>query len=209
MHWASPDSYAEQLHGSDQELRHFTRIEEPTVITNYIKLAMRTNSTVVGQNADVTPDLLHATLGLMSESFEYDMAKSWLNAVEELGDMCWFTALASHAVDHDPFDGWEDYIDRNPDAPLLKEAIAELADHIKGCYAYGKALDVRKLCGLLDAIAGRIAKIVVAKSDRTPDELLMANIEKPAARFPERFEVDLALVRNTKQEAGAMRAVLH
>ena len=54
---------------------------------NYIDLALRTNSTVTGQNPEVTPDLLHATLGMADELFEYNMSKSWLNAVEELGDL--------------------------------------------------------------------------------------------------------------------------
>lgn len=179
------------------------------MITNYIDLAMRTNSTVVGRNYDVSPDLIHAVLGLTSEHFEYDMSKSWLNAIEELGDLCWFCALAAHALDYDPFQDWELFIDLNPDAPLLKEALAEFVDIVKGAYAYGKDLDKTRLRFLLSAITGRIAKIIVAKSDRTPDEVLMANIEKLRKRFPDKFDAVLAIHRDVKQEAQAMRSVLH
>lgn len=179
------------------------------MITNYINLAMRTNSTVAGTNPEVTPDLLHAALGLCDEYFEYDSATSWLNAIEELGDLCWFTALAGHALDHDPFDSWEDYVARNPDAPLLRTAVHEFVTLVKKSFAYGAPLDTPKLRGLLDAIAGRTAAITVAKSNRLPDELLMANIGKLQARFPDKFTVNAALTRDIKQEAGAMRAVLH
>lgn len=184
--------------------------EEPDMgITNYIDLAMRTNSTVTGMNRAVSPDLLHATLGIVSENYEYDMAKSWLNAVEELGDLCWFMALAGQDLAYDPFDGWEDYIDLNPDAPLLKEAVAEFVDQVKAAYAYGKLLDVPRLRFLLSTMAGRTAKIIASKSERTPDEILMANIAKLQKRFPEKFTTEAALNRNIQQEAGAMRATLH
>ena len=176
--------------------------------TTYIALAMRTNSTVVGTNLQVTPNLLHATLGLCDEHFEYSMAKSWLNAIEELGDMCWFVALASSALGCDPFADWESYIDRHPNSPMLAEAIGEFVGLVKKSFVYRAGLPYERLRTLLHVITGRIAKIVVAKSNFTPDELLMANIEKLKARFPDKFEVDMALTRDVKQEADAMRAVL-
>lgn len=183
--------------------------QENNMIANYIELAMRTNSTATGTNTAVTPDLLHATLGLCDEHFEYDSATSWLNAVEELGDLCWSTALAGHALAHDPFIDWETYIANTPGAPLLRDAVAEFVSLVKKSYAYGAPLDKPRLCLLLDAIAGRIALITLSKSNRLPDELLVANIEKLMARFPEKFTIEGALIRNIKQEAGAMRAVLH
>lgn len=179
------------------------------MITNYIDLAMRTNSTVAGTNPAITPDLLHAALGLCDEYFEYDSATSWLNAIEELGDLCWFTALAGYALSHDPFVRWETYVADNPHAPLLRDAVHEFASLVKKSFAYGAPLDHGRLCTLLSVIAGRIATITVSKSDRLPDELLVANIEKLQARFPDKFTVAAALVRDIKHEAGAMRAVLH
>lgn len=178
------------------------------MIGNYIALAMRTNSTVTGQNPAVTPDLLHATLGLCDEHFEYSMAKSWLNAVEELGDMCWFVALAAKELGCDPFANWEYHLARTPNAPLLMEAVAEFVSHVKKAYAYKAPLDIDHMRWLLHVIAARIAKIIEARSEFQPDELLAANIEKLKARFPEKFDVDMALTRDVKQEADAMRAVL-
>lgn len=185
-----------------------TATEEPTVITNYIELAMRTNSLSAGLHA-VHPDLLHATLGLCDEHFEYHASTSWLNAVEELGDLCWFVALASHAIDHDPFQRADIYVRLNPECPLLAEGVAEFVGIVKKSYAYGAVLDTTRLCTLLDAMAGRISAIAEAKGDRTLDEVLMANIAKLSARYPERFTEQLALNRDIKQEAVALRSELH
>lgn len=177
--------------------------------TTYIAQAMRTNSTVAGLNQEVSADLIHATLGLCDENFEYNMAKSWLNAMEELGDLCWFVALASHELGCDPFSDWETYIDSHPNSPLMVEALAEFVGLVKKSFAYQNALPYPRLRELLRVIAGRAAKIIVSRSDMTPDELLIGNIEKLRARFPEKFEVDMALNRDLKQEADAMRAVMH
>ncbi|MDT4843213.1 hypothetical protein FQZ97_771370 [compost metagenome] len=177
-------------------------------MTNYIALAMRTNSTVTGLSA-LSPDLLHATLGLCDEHFEYHMAQSWLNAGEELGDFCWFIALAAHSLKCDPFADAERFLARHPEAPLLAEALHEFVTLVKKTYAYGAELPVERLQTLLAAMAGRIAAICFGKLDRSFDELLAANIAKLQARFPERFEAALALTRDLKQEASALRSELH
>ena len=174
---------------------------------NYIRLAMRTNSNVTG-TFNLPPDLLHATLGMCDEHFEYHMARSWLNAVEELGDFCWFIALASNALGAKPFDEWELFLDRSPEAALLQEALAEFVGLVKKAYAYGAPLDEPRLTGLLYVMAGRIAKIAISKGKINPDDLLAANIKKLKARFPAKFEQELALVRDIKQEAAAMRSEL-
>lgn len=172
---------------------------------NYIELAMRTNSTVTGQNPEVTPDLLHATLGMADELFEYNMSQSWLNAAEELGDLCWFIALAGKALDYDPF------ASPCPDlehAPTLTDAVATFVGSVKKSYAYNKPLDRLSLTYLLDVMVARISLIAENKSNRTLDDLLITNVAKLQARYPEKFDEDAAVNRNIKQEAAAMRLVL-
>lgn len=174
-------------------------------MNNYIALAMRTNSSVTGQNADVTPDLLHATLGMADELFEYNMSQSWLNAVEELGDLCWFIALAGKTLDFNPF------ACPAPDlqaAPTLADAVASFVGSVKKSYAYGKPLDRLSLTYLLDVMVARIDLIAQNKSKRSIDELLAANIAKLQARYPEKFTAEAAVNRAVKQEAAAMRAEL-
>lgn len=190
------------------EVYTFIAPEEPTMNLTYIAQAMRTNSTSTGLHA-VHPDLLHATLGMCDEHFEYTSARSWLNAVEELGDLCWFIALAAHALDCDPFADSDGFLRFNPEAPLLFDAVAEFVGAVKKNYAYGKPLDLPRMRWLLSAMVSRIAAICEARAERSLDDVLAANIEKLRARFPEKFDEALAIDRNVKQEAAAMRSELH
>lgn len=193
--WEPPEAYA-----IDDE------VSPP--MNNYIRLAMRTNSTVTGENQDVTPDLLHATLGLCDEFFEYDKAPSWRNAMEELGDLCWFIALASRDLQVDPFTHAEAYLDENPDCPTLRDAIMEFVSRVKKAYAYGAKLDVARLFCLLRVMIARVAQIVRHKSNLTLDGLLEANINKLQARYPEKFDAELAMNRDLRREAVALQQVL-
>lgn len=69
----------------------------------YQSLAMRT-----AKPMDVQDDLLHAALGLTGEAGEFAdcIKKHWVygqpldreNAIEEIGDVMWFIALASNAL---------------------------------------------------------------------------------------------------------------
>jgi len=190
------------------EVYTFIAPEEPTMNLTYIAQAMRTNSTSTGLYA-VHPDLLHAALGMCDEHFEYTSARSWLNAVEELGDLCWFIALAAHALDCDPFADSDGFLRFNPEAPLLFDAVAEFVGAVKKNYAYGKPLDMARLRWLLSAMVSRIAAICETQAERTLDDVLAANIEKLRVRFPEKFDEALAIDRNVKQEAAAMRSELH
>lgn len=174
--------------------------------TTYLALAMRTNSTVVGSNPAVTPDLMHATLGFADELYEYNTAKSWLNAVEELGDFCWFVALAASALNCDPFADQAHFAKINPAPPLLAEAVGEFVTTVKKAYAYGAVLDSKHLRFLLGAMVMRIAAIAEAKADRSMDELLSGNIAKLQARYPEKFTAEAALTRDLRGEALALRA---
>lgn len=179
-----------------------------TTSITYLALAMRTNSTVAGTNALITPDLLHATLGLADELFEYQMSQSWLNAVEELGDLCWFVALASKELMFDPFPGTEAFAKFNPNLPVLAEAIAEFVGVVKKAFAYGQVLDVTRLRWLLSAMVARIEAISHSKAERSLEELLASNIAKLAARYPDKFTAEAALHRSIKNESGALKLEL-
>ncbi|MCX4196496.1 hypothetical protein OMR07_13685, partial [Methylobacterium organophilum] len=94
-------------------------------------------------------------------------------------------------------------------APLLFDAVAEFVGAVKKNYAYGKPLDLPRMRWLLSAMVSRIAAICETQAERTLDDVLAANIEKLRARFPEKFDEALAIDRNVKQEAAAMRSELH
>lgn len=73
----------------------------------YQSLAIRTAKAM----PSVTDDLLHASIGLCGEAGEFAdcIKKHWAygqeldreNAIEELGDMLWYVALACNALDVD------------------------------------------------------------------------------------------------------------
>jgi hypothetical protein len=176
--------------------------------STYLSLAMRTNSSVVGTHDHVSADMLHATLGLADELFEYQMSQSWLNAVEELGDLCWFIALAAKELNTDPFESLERFKRFNPQLPVLAEAVAEFVGLVKKSYAYGAPLDVSRLSLLLSSMLIRIEAIAEVKSDRSLDELLTANIAKLQARYPDKFTAQAALTRNIPGEARALKMEL-
>lgn len=174
--------------------------------TTYIHLAMRTNSNVVGTHAHVSPDLLHATLGLADELFEYQMSQSWLNAVEELGDLCWFIALAAKDLGCDPFEAAQGVSQLS--LPLLAEAIADFVGAVKKSYAYGAPLDKPNLGYLLTVMVVRIEAIAQTKAKRSLDELLAANIAKLQARYPDKFTEAAAITRHIPTEARALKLEL-
>lgn len=176
--------------------------------STYLSLAMRTNSTVVGTHGHVSADLLHAALGLADEHHEYHTASSWLNAVEELGDLCWFIALASTELRTDPFESLERFTRFNPQLPVLAETVGEFISLVKKSYAYGAPLDKTRLCYLLSSMVVRIQAIAEAKADRTLDELLAGNIAKLQARYPDQFTEVAALTRNIPSEARALKMEL-
>ena len=173
--------------------------------STYLSLAMRTNSTVVGTHGLVSANLLHAALGLADEHHEYHTASSWLNAVEELGDLCWFIALAAKELNTDPFESLERFARFNPQLPVLAETVGEFISLVKKSFAYGAPLDKTRLCYLLSSMVVRIQAIAEAKADRTLDELLAGNIAKLKARYPDKFTAEAALTRSIKNEASALR----
>ena len=173
---------------------------------NYITLAMRTNSPTTGTHG-VHPDLLHAALGLADEMFEMYRAYSledMTNAVEEMGDFCWFVALAAYHLDCNPFVGFpsaEDLGDAN-----LEDLTHSFISAIKKAYAYGAPLDVAYLRQQLAMMVGCIAVTCGELLSKTSlVELLDRNIKKLRTRYPERFTQDLALNRDLDAEAATLR----
>src|SRR5690606_5016493 len=86
--------------GNGCRLHRLTRSHP--MLTHYIPLALRTNSPVTGSNPEVSPNLLHAALGLASEVLEVLLANP-ADTLAELGDVCWFVALAGFELGCDPF----------------------------------------------------------------------------------------------------------
>lgn len=179
---------------------------------NYIEQALRTNSPDTG-TFDVSPDLIHATLGLNDECFELAAAinsENVQNLIEETGDLCWFIALAGHALDFDPFTDIPNYeLELLTPAP---QCVFRFNSLVKKSYAYGKPLPTLELRTILtELVCGLRAVIQVVHTELegpTFEQVLEGNIAKLKARYPEKFSLAHATHRDTAAEMAAMEARL-
>lgn len=175
--------------------------------SHYPIQAMRTNSTNTGRGAH-SPDLVHAALGMADELYEFQTAKGKLNALEELGDMCWFIALAATAIGReDVFTNYTGMVAEHPDSPLIAECVNLTVSAVKKNYAYGAPIDSDYMAYYLAILLDRI-DILAQQYGRSLDDLCHANLAKLQARYPEKFTIKDALQRDLKAEAIAMRGSL-
>jgi hypothetical protein len=179
---------------------------------NYIELAMRTNSTTVGTHG-VSPDLLHAALGMVDEVNEVGQAldkHDLTNLIEEVGDLCWFIALAGNALGHDPFSARSNMQLENITPPPM--VIAEFVGLVKKCYAYGKPLPIDTLATMLDTLVLGCRATIDAMAESTNgitlEMVLAGNIAKLQTRYPDKFTAAHALNRDIAAEMRAMGSQL-
>lgn len=174
---------------------------------NYMQLAMRTRSDLVGTNLEVSPDLLHAALGIASETIEVMLAIDPTEILAELGDLCWFIALAGRELGFDPFD--PAHRDQGLSNHILLSAANAFVSGVKAAYAYGKPLDVARLRTLLVTLVALVENYLLLRGgDTRLEQLLAANIAKLQARFPDRFEAARAIQRDAAAEREAVEDLL-
>lgn len=173
---------------------------------NYIDLAIRTAKMMD------TPaqDFAHAALGLVDESYELATSQSDENTLEELGDLCWFVALASHTLHIDAFSQWagmheEDrsHEDMVVMVPHLGEHAAIIAGAAKKWMVSGKQpsdTDTYRLARMVDLIAS-----IGEQNGWTLAYIQDANIRKLAARYPDGFTDWHANNRDVDGEMNALR----
>jgi NTP pyrophosphatase (non-canonical NTP hydrolase) len=161
---------------------------------------MRTNSDTVG-TYNVHQDLIHGALGLSEELIELRQAMAKcdrVNALEELSDLCWFTALIASRIGRDPFK-YHDHIGGHDPIENLEYFIGEVVSIIKRSYAYGKQLDTEQLEIQLLFIVDSVI-VLSEQLGSSLGDVLELNIAKLASRYPDRFTPELANNRDTDRE---------
>jgi NTP pyrophosphatase (non-canonical NTP hydrolase) len=161
---------------------------------------MRTNSDTVG-TYNVHPDLIHGALGIADELIELRQAMAKcdrVNALEELSDLCWFTALIASRTGVDPFE-YLGVIGEDDPVETLEFFIGEVVSIIKRSYAYGKQLDTEQLEMCLLCIIDSVS-VLAERLGSSLDDVLELNIAKLASRYHERFTPKLANNRDTDRE---------
>jgi NTP pyrophosphatase (non-canonical NTP hydrolase) len=156
--------------------------------------------------------LLHAAMGLCTESAETFECTDQQHSLEELGDVCWYIALGLDAIGR----SWED-------APILTEAVfldmvrgedaavsltlhsTDILDMVKKAVFYGKAIDQDKLYDSFVMVKNVISYgMIFSGMPYTLDEVVNANVKKLTARYPGKFTEEAAVNRDVKEEYAAM-----
>jgi hypothetical protein len=162
--------------------------------------------------------LLHASLGWNSELSELVDAVwgegdiDYVNVSEEIGDLLWYTSVATNALGLDPVEissGEKEHVDANlstKDEFSLETAVAavvwasgEFNDLVKKHLLYGKEFNIEKAKIALRSLHLSMAGVCYV-CETTPDKIRQTNISKLQARFGEKFTEAAALNRNLEIE---------
>lgn len=178
-------------------------------MTNYVDFVKSVESTSWHQPNE---RLLHAAMGLVTETGELYELESEQHELEELGDICWYLALAYDVLGLD----WDaDKIVEEGSEVLLRggnplESLtiysSELLDMVKKQIFYGKPLNIE---AAVSAVSNMKLALIIGTdmNDGSPyyfDEVVDANIKKLQKRYPEKFSEEAAVNRDVKAEYAAM-----
>lgn len=168
---------------------------------NYIAEAIKTESI----NFSVESSrLLHAAIGVSTEVAEILLATDEINLREEIGDVCWYLAVAcdEFGIDFDELALLGDAEDGDTPERILRGA-ADALDYMKKCCFYGKDLDHAVL-------ARHFATVYRGLAEQMGDEMeqiLQTNIDKLRARYGEKFTTGAAEVRDLDKERAILEGV--
>lgn len=149
--------------------------------------------------------LLHAAMGLVTESSELRGYTDEKNMVEELGDVMWYVALGCDTLEvtlqeaEEAAGGW-DVDEFDPIDDIISSA-GEIVDVLKKSTFYGKPFDARKIVEHLGRIILAVAEAGDQYGEVFLDEIMATNILKLQKRFSKgAFTKDEALNRNVDNE---------
>lgn len=166
--------------------------------------ASRTFAAIGMQRDDILRDKinqLHCVIGVSTEIAEYIDAminKDHVNALEELGDILWYTANLDRLLD---LNCKMPYLSKRmtvfPDEWLI--GFQELLDHYKKAVFYGIDVDkvyVKKHIEEILLIVCGICNQVSETVDDGVGAVMQTNIDKLKARYPNSFTKDAAVNRD-------------
>lgn len=162
------------------------------------------------------PRLLHAAMGLVTESAEIITSESDQHTVEELGDVMWYVTLGLDALGHSfeevPILSEEEFLELVPGDAAIDSLVivaADILDLVKKSVFYGREIKhetIVSLFYLMKNIAhyGLLFSPDFENNPVILDDVIEANVKKLRARFPEKFSEDAANNRDVKAEYAAM-----
>lgn len=178
---------------------------------NYVELAIKTESVISSIN-NIDFRMLHAAMGICTEVgelchnavfFEHDNPeKNRANLVGELGDVFWYVAIACDVIVLDFNKISQSKIDAVIEDCTLQRLViksSEILDMLKKTIYYKKAFDAYTIAGLLTDII-ELSISIINLNELTLDEVLEKNINKLAARYPDKFDSYRAIHRDLDAE---------
>jgi NTP pyrophosphatase (non-canonical NTP hydrolase) len=154
---------------------------------NYIQQATRTESLQFNAGS---PRLLHATLGIVTELMEYEDAVDDDNALEEIGDIYWYVAIAADELGLT----FDELKEQAPSGVFYHEIVGGLCDVVKRSCFYGVHTDIPRFTKYIGTLLHWL-EWACKMNDTTPEERMEANIAKLRKRFPEKFTTQDAVER--------------
>lgn len=215
-------------------------VRNPELVSWYQREAMRT-AVSPGREGDMDFHFRHAIVGIMTEAGELvdiykkaafqERAFDFGKVADELGDICWYLALACHALDIDLAAAEEAFIARagnqqqfqpEPGTPVMKDVML-----VAGAICGWAVFLLPRACMRLPAdkqdeqyeldlqqgmpALGNLLQLcaIAAQLVGTDIEAVMrANIQKLRVRFPERFDAARVEDKDEQAERAAVESAL-
>jgi hypothetical protein len=138
--------------------------------------------------------LLHAALGVCTETAELHDGHTVSNWMEEVGDILWYLAIADSTIN------WhEEHYHADLSKPILHH-IGEVQDVLKRHIFYGAKVNIERLGRAFSAILEHCAEELVSKNFKL-EEAMIANIMKLEKRYPDKFfDAKAAIHRDVDRE---------
>lgn len=173
-------------------------------MTCYIQQALRTES--VDLFKVDSPRILHAAIGAMTEVGELLLATDDINLKEEMGDICWYVAIACDELGI----GFEDLLvladgERVEDDPFkaLLGGAADALDTVKRGLFYGVEFDEAQFGRHFGTMLATL-RILARDEGWDMTDLQQSNIAKLSRRYPEKFTTHDAVERDVEEEREAI-----
>ena len=146
-------------------------------------------------------DLAHMVLGMNTEIVELREAinnKDGVNIQEEISDFLWYFCNYQNFRGYSEYDNVNDEFSGFP-VNRLYDRVAQLQDLIKKFVAYNKEINKDTEVFLLNKIYYYIL-LIASTFEISIEEGLEKNIAKLKARYPEKFDENLAINRDLETE---------
>jgi len=182
-------------------------------LEEYIAKAIRTESSLMPLTDEVaelglTSRSFHAMLGLVGEVNELKNSRDTVNTIEELGDILWYIAIF---LDDNPTllrDGLDKNSDSITDIDNLEDRVIDILDQYKKTMYYGKVLNVKKVYELFTELVYQVNGII-SNYEFSISDIMELNINKLMVRYPNKFNLNDAEVRNLDDEYVSIRVKLN